>query len=131
MRLGPGWLALDPAANAGASCITAGGATGVQPSALPFTLTLALPAGLTTLVPSKLALTLVGDKKWPNAGVPTRLFNWQTGRYDEQNFDGPGDLLVNQPERYMRGGRVLVQLDGRIAEAGCVLASASVEGAVP
>ena len=131
VRLGPGWLALDTAAGNGSSCITAGGGAGVQASSLPLTLTLSLPPGLAALKPTKLSITLAGDKKWPNAGVPTRLFNWQSARWDDQSFDGPGDLLASQPERYMHGGQVLVQLDGRIPEAGCISASASVEGAMP
>ncbi|MBC8075638.1 MAG: hypothetical protein H7Y32_06135, partial [Chloroflexales bacterium] len=114
-----------------ASCTTTGGAAGVQASSVPLTLTLSLPPELATLAPSRLSLTLASDKSWPNAGVPTRLYNWQSARWDEQSFDGPGDLLVAQPEHYMRAGRVLVQLDGRIPEAGCLTASASVEGTVP
>jgi hypothetical protein len=131
VRLGPGWLALDTTAQGVAGCITASGATGVQASSVPLTLTLSLPPELATLAPSKLSLTLAGDKNWPNAGVPTRLYNWQSARWDEQNFDGPGDLLAEQPQRYMRGGRVLVQLDGRIPEAGCITVSASVDGTMP
>lgn len=132
IQLGRGWLNLDFAnSGSGSICSSADGSVGIPVSSNPLSLVLSLPPELGRLQASKLTLTLESLRPWPNAGVQTALYNWDTGSWDEQNFDGPGDLIVDQPAQYLRGGRVLVQLGGRIVEANCLTARGTVEGTLP
>lgn len=130
LTLGQGWLNLDFGTKAIPTCNVAND-VGLPASAVPVSMTLTLPLELAPLQPTKLTLTFSSERTWPNAGVRTALYNWQERRWDEQSFDGPGDLVVNEPTRYLQRGRVLVQFNGRIGEAACLKAYGTVQGTLP
>lgn len=125
-----GWLRPDIAPGGRPPCFGEGGA-GVTIGSAPLTVTMQLPPGLGLLRAEALTLSLDSTDPWPNAGVTTSLYDWAGGRWVEQDFDGPGDLEVDDPAPYLRGGRLLLQLDGQIADARCLYAGATLRGVLP
>lgn len=128
VQLGTGWLNLDYTSSANAIvCSSNNGLIGLSPSSST-ELSFQLPDILRNLEADRLNLSFSSLRNWPNAGVRTALYNWESERWDEQNYDGPGDLLINQAGPYLREGRVSVRFEGRIAETGCIFGEGSVSG---
>jgi hypothetical protein len=125
-----GWLRADPAASQRSIC-AAGAGVGIDASPAPATITLRLPADLTPLRASSLTLNLSSTKTWPSAGITTELYSWEQGTWVKQPYDGPGDLSVAEPGRYLAQGRLLLRLSGPIERAGCLSMSAKLQGTLP
>lgn len=131
VQLGPGWLNLDYAGNTSAIvCSNNNGLIGLTPSTTT-ELLFRLPNSLNSLEASRLILSFSSLRTWPNAGIRTALYNWETDRWDELDYDGPGDLLVDQAKAYLREGKVAVRFEGRIAETGCIFGQGSLTGRIP
>jgi hypothetical protein len=95
------------------------------------TVALRLPPGLAALRADSLTISIDSGDDWPSAGVSTSLFDWARGAWVEQEFDGPGDLVVPAAAPFLQGGQLLIQFDGRIAEAGCLYLGATAQGSLP
>lgn len=125
-----GWLRPDLTAPGQGRCFGELGA-GLRANQDPMTVTLQLPPGLAELRADSMTISVDSGGTWPSAGVRTLLYDWARGAWAEQEFDGPGDLRVPSAQPYLRGGRLLLRFEGRIAEAECLYLSASVQGALP
>lgn len=130
VSLPEGWLRPDLAALGGAPCNSELGA-GIPTASPPITVPMRLPDGLNALRAETLKLTLVSAGRWPNVGVTTELYDWDQGQWVEQEFDGPGDLELAAAGPYLRGGELLLRLDGPTGPAQCLYVSAEVQGALP
>lgn len=131
VRLGTGWLNLDYSTGANTVvCSSNNGLIGLSPSSTT-ELSFQLPDILSNLEATQLNLSFSSLRNWPNAGIRTALYNWENERWDEQNYDGPGDLLIDQAGPYLHEGRVSVRFEGRIAETGCIFGEGSVAGRIP
>ncbi len=97
----------------------------------PLTLTLALPAELAGFQAQAATIDLQSDRPWPSAGVTTELYRWQDAQWVALSFDGPGAITLSDAAPYVQAGRLRIRLGGRIAEAGCVFADASLRGTLP
>lgn len=104
---------------------------GLVASPAPLTLTLALPAAMADFRADSAVVELQSERDWPSAGITTELYNWQTGAWVELDFDGPGALALGDAAPYVQGGRLSLRLGGRIEEAGCVFAGATLRGELP
>lgn len=125
-----GWMQLE-LANAPRPTCTGEYGRGLAPALAPLIMTLALPADLATFQAASATLDLQSTRPWPNAGVTTELFNWQTDAWVALSFDGPGSIVINDAAPFVQGGRLRLRLAGRIDEAECVFASATLRGALP
>lgn len=131
VQLGPGWLNLDYASGSNTVvCSSNNGLIGLTPSSSS-ELYFQLPDSLNTLEATRLNLSFSSLRTWPNAGIRTALYNWKNQRWDAQDYDGPGDLLVDQAGPYLYEGRVGVRFEGRIAETGCIFGEGSLTGRIP
>ncbi|PDW03899.1 hypothetical protein CJ255_06510 [Candidatus Viridilinea mediisalina] len=130
LTLPRGWLKPDWSALEWARCM-GGQGWGIPAQPAPVIAPLHVPPGLALLRAEALTLVLTSERRWPNAGVTTELYDWAQARWVEQDFEGPGELRVNSPETYLRNGQLLVRLDGRIGEATCLYLSAQLEGTLP
>lgn len=130
VTLPAGWLRADLRSDGRSPCFGEQGA-GITIGNAPLTVRLALPPALGLLQAEGLTLTLDSTDPWPNAGVTTSLYDWTSGAWVEQEFDGPGDLAVAEPAAYVRGGELLLRLDGLIPQARCLYAQASLQGRLP
>lgn len=133
INLPTGWLTPNVELEPNQGCFLTGtdGGSGFIAASDPFTATLALPPGFTALQATALTLTLDSDRTWPNAGLTTELWDWQRQRWVDQNYDGPGSLVVNTPGAYLQDGRLRLRLRGRATETGCVSIRSRVEGTLP
>lgn len=129
VTLPPGWLRLNPAVDAQPVCLGRLG-SGISPAST-VTATLQLPRDLAALRAETLTLSLLSERTWPNAGVATAIYNWQTESWVELDFDGPGDIRIEDAAPFLANGLVRVQLTGRINEAFCLFIDATVEGTLP
>ncbi len=125
-----GWMQLELADAPRPTCTGEFG-RGLVPAPAPLVMTLALPADLATFAATSATLDLQSTRPWPNAGVTTELFNWQTDTWVPLSFDGPGTIAINGAAPFVQGGRLRLRLDGRIDEAACVFATAGLRGTLP
>jgi hypothetical protein len=125
-----GWMYLDLQERSVQSC-RANGISGVATTTLPVEVPLRLPSAMATFQLEQLRIDLASEREWPNAGVRLELYDWRSASWVAQDFDGPGSLELAAAGSYMQGGRILLRLDGRIAEAGCVLVDAQLRGTLP
>lgn len=125
-----GWLRPAFDADGQTPCFGSQG-RGVTVSRDPSTLVLRLPPGMGSFRADALTLSFDSTGRWPNVGVRTMLYNWEQRRWVEQDFDGPGTLRVANPAPYLRDGQLMVRFYGRIAEARCVYADATLHGVMP
>lgn len=125
-----GWLALDPALSQRSTC-TSDSQTGVRANPAPATLAMRLPDALSPLQADMLTLTLDSSERWPSAGVTVEIYDWGQSKWVNLPFDGPGDLEVPSPRPYLAEGRIQVRLSGSIERAGCIFATARVQGTMP
>jgi hypothetical protein len=127
----PGWLRPSQrAVDAPASC-NANDGRGIDAARPPFTATLSLPPEMAAFQPNEIVLRLESSETWPNAGVVTEIYNWDAQRWDNVDYDGPGDLPLLNGAPYMRAGTLQIRLDGRIREADCLYISARMTGILP
>jgi hypothetical protein len=124
------WLRADLGLSQRAACFSEAG-TGIAAGPAPATITLRLPADLTPLRASNLIVNIESAKTWPNAGVTTELYNWAQAVWVSQPFDGPGNLKVPSPERYLSQGRLMLRLGGSIERADCLYIHTKVQGSMP
>jgi hypothetical protein len=124
------WLRVDPSLTQRNVCFDSQG-IGVSANPAPVTLVLRVPDDLATLSASAITLNIDSTGKWPNAGVVTELYDWQQGAWVEQEFDGPGDLKIAQPERYLSQGRLQIRLSGMIEQAKCLYIHSKLQGSLP
>ncbi|NJN19432.1 MAG: hypothetical protein HC822_25885 [Oscillochloris sp.] len=127
-----GWMRLQPSVDNRQFCRGDLG-RGLSASPVPVIFDFALPADLAALQPTDLTINLQSERTWPNAGVRTAIYNWDSDSWDEiRNFDGPGLIFITQnAANYLAGGRLRLRLDGRISEAGCVFADLQLSGTLP
>jgi hypothetical protein len=125
-----GWMQIAQSDPPRATCTGELG-RGLQPAPTPVTITLALPAAMATFRAESATIELQSERTWPNAGVTTELYNWNTGSWQLVPFDGPGTLALSSAASYVQGGRLSLRLDGQIANAGCVFADVTLRGQLP
>jgi hypothetical protein len=124
------WLRPDPASDGRVPCFV-NGVQGIALQPAPITLTLRLPPELGRLQASEMTITMESSNPWPNTGVTTELFDWDAQEWVDTNFDGPGDLRLRDAAPFLDEGRVRLRLSGRINEANCLFARATVNGRLP
>lgn len=133
VKLPPDWLVPDPGIEGNTTC-SASGTRGIALSAMPgeyVTVSLRLPPDLAMITADEITLTLDSQRDWPNTGVTTELFDWEQERWRDYNFDGPGDLLLEDAAPFLQQGVLRLRLGGRIGEGGCLLLSSQVNGRLP
>jgi hypothetical protein len=124
-----GWLNIDPSLSQNSSC-SSNGQTGIRTNAVPVTIMLRLPDDLSQFSASSLTLTLDSSERWPNAGVTTEIYDWEQGIWVDQSFDGPGELELSDPAAYLFEGRLQIRFSGSIQSAGCITATATIQGEI-
>ncbi len=129
IALGPVWVRPDPARDNLTTCFGSYG-QGLRPTA-PMTSTLTIPPDFAPLSTDALTLTVETERAFPNAGVQTRLYDWQAEEWRDISYDGPGSLAVPDPDRFVEQGTVRLALDGRIAETECVFPALELRGTLP
>ncbi|MBX0331492.1 hypothetical protein K2Z83_27955, partial [Oscillochloris sp. ZM17-4] len=130
IRLPDGWLRVSAEESLRTTCFSSEG-VGVSASPAPATIAMHLPADLSPLRADTLTLSLNSTKEWPSSGVITELYDWSQGAWVEQNFDGPGDLQVASPQRYLSQGQLQLRLRGSIERANCLLINSTLQGTMP
>lgn len=129
VALGPVWVRPDPVRDSLTTCFGSYG-QGIRPTA-PMTSTLTIPPAFASLTTDALTLTVQTERAFPNAGVQTRLYDWQAEEWRDINYDGSGSLAVPDPDRFVEQGTVRLALDGRIAETECVFPALELRGTLP
>jgi hypothetical protein len=125
-----GWMQIAQGETPRATCTGPQG-VGLAASPGPLTITMALPPELGALRVGDLSLDMQSERPWPNAGVTTELFSWDSGEWVELNFDGPGTISLGNAGQFVEGGRLQARLSGQIEQAGCVFADAALRGELP
>lgn len=124
------WLYPAALQDGRAVCVV-GQARGIALQPVPVTLTLSLPPDLRLLQATALTLTLESERTWPNTGVALELFDWQAEEWKDMNYDGPGDLPLDDPAPYLQNGLLRLRLSGRIDEGRCLLLGTQLAGELP
>ncbi|NNJ09842.1 hypothetical protein EKD04_005840 [Chloroflexales bacterium ZM16-3] len=130
ISLPEGWLIPDPTLNQSNAC-SSNNLIGVRANPAPVTIIMRLPNDLGPLRASALTLTIDSSERWPNAGITTEIYDWAKETWVAQSFDGPGEFEVGDPATYLSEGRLQIRLSGTIERAGCIVATARVQGAMP
>lgn len=130
LSLPRGWLRPDWASLENSRCFSGQG-SGIAARPTPVSVALRLPAGLATMRADEVTLLFESERRWPNAGVTTEIYDWAAERWVEFTFEGPGELRLAPATPYLRNGELRVRLDGQIGAAECLYVSAQLQGALP
>ncbi len=130
VELPTGWLRLDPAADNRPICFGSAG-QGIVAQPAPVTATLRLPPDLAGLRAETVALDLSGEQRWPNSGITTELYEGQRGRCVDLNYDGPGEIRVDNAAVYLDQGTLRLRISGPIESASCLFISATLRATAP
>lgn len=125
-----GWLRPDPDSDRVKSC-SSSEQRGLSLQNPPLTFTLRLPADLAAIQPLTVTVALDSERKWPNSGVRTKIFDWQTGQWQTTDFAGPGEFTLPEPARFLQKGALRLQLEGQIDAGLCLFVGTKLTGKMP
>ncbi len=130
VELPTGWLRLDPAADNRAICFGSAG-QGIVAQPAPVTATLRLPPDLADLRADTLTLDLSSERRWPNSGIATEIYDWQRRQWVDLDYDGPGEIRVDDAAAYLERGTLRLRISGPIEPAGCLFMRADLRATAP
>jgi hypothetical protein len=130
VELPTGWLRLDLTADNRPICFGSAG-QGIVAQPAPVTATLRLPPDLAGLRAEMVTLDLAGERRWPNSGITTELYDWQRERWVDLDYDGPGEIRVDDAAAYLGRGTLRLRISGPIESVGCLFISANLRATAP